>query len=54
MVVLVDAHAVGHSLGAVLGEDGGTRIALLLGVVPICLIALEVQVELTRLHLRFL
>ena len=35
-------------------EDGSTRVALLLGIVPITLVALELQVKLSCLHLRFL
>ena len=54
MVVLVDTDAIGHAERLVLGEDGRARIAFLLGIVPIGLIALELQVQLTGLHLCFL
>ena len=54
VVVVVDAHAVGDRQGLVPGEDGGAGIAFLLGGVPINVVALEGQVELSGLHLCFL
>lgn len=54
VVMLLDAYAVGYVLGYVLGEDGRTRIAFLFGVVPIGVVAWEIQVELTGLQFCFL
>ena len=54
MIVVVDADAIGHIEGFVLGKDGCAGVAFLLGIVPIRLIAIELQVQLTGLHLRFL
>ena len=54
MVVHIDADAIRHAQGLVLREDGRTRVALLLGIVPVALIALKLQVKLSGLHLRLL
>ena len=54
VVVLVDADAISHAERLVTGKDGSTRIALLVGIVPIRLIALKGQIELSFLHLRLL
>ena len=54
MVVLVDANAVLHRQGFVTREDGSTRVAFLLGVVPVRLVSVELQVQLSLLHLRLL
>ena len=54
VVVLVDAYAVAHAEWLVLGEDGCTRIAFLVGIVPVGLVSVERQVKLTCLQLGFL
>ena len=54
MVMLLDTKAVSNAHGRVARENGGTRVAFLLGVVPIALIPVEGNVELSLLHLRFL
>ena len=54
MVVLVDAYAVADGERLVAGIDGGSGIAFLVGIVPEALIAIELQVELSCLHLRLL
>ena len=54
MVVLVDANAVAHAQGLMARVDGCSRIAFLLGIVPIRLVTWELQVELPFLHLRLL
>ena len=54
VIVLVDTDAIGHAERLVTGEDGCARIALLFGIVPIRLIALEGEIELPLLHLRLL
>ena len=35
-------------------EDGGARVAFLLGIVPVRLVSFERQIELSRLHFRLL
>ena len=54
MVVLVNTDAIAHVQRLVLGEDRRTAIAFLLGIVPVRCITLELQVQLSCLHLRFL
>ena len=54
MVVLIDAQSVGDGDWRPSREDGRTRIAFLLGVIPIALVAVEGDVKLTLLHLRLL
>ena len=51
VVVLVDADAVGHVERLVAGEDGCSGIAFLVGGVPVALVAFELEVELSGLHL---
>ena len=54
VVVLIDANTISHTERLVTGKDGSTGITLLIGIVPIRLIALEGQIELSFLHLRLL
>ena len=54
MVVQVDPDAIGYAQGMMLREDSSTGIAFLLGIVPITLVTLEMQIELSCLHLRLL
>ena len=54
VIVQVDTDAIGHAEGLMTREDSGTRVTLLLGIVPITLVTLELQVELSGLHLRLL
>jgi len=54
VVVLLDAHAIGHIDRLMSGIYSGARVAFLLRVVPEGLIARETQVELSLLHLRLL
>ena len=54
VVVFFEAEAVGYIDGGMSGEDGSSRVAFLLGVVPIGGLAWEFQVELSGLHLCFL
>ena len=54
VVVKVDADAIAHAQRCVAGEDCRARIAFFVGIVPIRLIALEVQVKLSGLHFGFL
>ena len=54
MVVQVDADAITHAEWLVLGVDGRTRVAFLIGIVPERLITLEREIELSSLHLRLL
>ena len=54
MVVLINPYAIGHAQWVVLGKDSRTTVAFLIGIVPIALIALKGQVELTSLHFCFL
>ena len=54
VVVLIDTDTIGHIERLVAGKDGGTRIAFLIGIVPIRLIALKGQIKLSFLHLRLL
>ena len=54
VIVHLDADAVGHTLRLMLREDGCATVAFLLGIVPIALIALESQIQLSLLHLRLL
>ena len=54
VVVLINAQAVGHAQRSVLGENRRSAVAFLVGIVPVRLIAVESQIELTGLHLRFL
>ena len=51
VVVFIYAHTINDAQRLVLGEDGGTGVALLVGVVPVALIALEGDVQLALLHL---
>ena len=54
MVVRIDADAIGDIERLVFCEDGCARIAFLIGIVPIALVALEGHIELSGLHLRLL
>ena len=54
VIVLLDAKPVGHCDWRLAREDCGARVAFLLCVVPIGLIAWETQLELSLLQLRFL
>ena len=54
VVVFVDAEAVADGQGFMARIDGSSRIALLVGIRPIALIAFKLKVELSGLHLRFL
>ena len=54
MVMLINAQAVGNSHRLVLRIDGSARVSLLLGIVPVRAIAIEIQIQLSLLHLRFL
>ena len=54
VVVLLHAHTVAHAQWLVAGIDGCARISLLLGIVPVAFVAIELQVELTFLHLGLL
>ena len=54
VVVLVDADAVADGEWLMACIDGGSRIAFLVGIVPKALITIELQVELSCLHLRLL
>ena len=54
MVVLVDAQPVADAERLVLRENRRARIAFLFGRIPVALVALEREVELSRLHLRLL
>ena len=51
VVVLVDADSVCNAQRLMLGEYGRTRIALLVGIVPVRLVAVEREVQLSLLHL---
>ena len=53
-VVMFHVNAIADVERLVAGIDGGARVAFLLGVVPVRLITLELQVELSGLHLGFL
>ncbi|SCJ62472.1 Uncharacterised protein [uncultured Ruminococcus sp.] len=54
MVVFVDAHAVRAGQGLAFRKDGRAAVALPVGVVPILLVAGQVQINLTFLELCFL
>ena len=54
MVVLVDTDSVADIHRMMLRIDGRSAVAFLVGIVPIALISIELQVELSGLHLRFL
>ena len=54
VVVYVDADAQLHVQRLMTGEDRRTRVAFLVGIIPIAVVALERQVQLTGLHLRLL
>ena len=54
VVMLVNSYAVCDIQWLVSCEDSRTRISLLLGIVPVGLISLKFEVELSRLHLGFL
>ena len=54
VVVLIDADAVGNRQRLMAGEDGCSGVAFLVGGVPVALVAIELEVELSGLHLRFL
>ena len=51
MVMLLHAHAVGHLQRLLLGEDGRAGIAFLFRIVPVLMIAWQIQFHLPRLHL---
>ena len=53
-VVFRNADAIGHAEWLVLREDSCAAIPFLLGIVPIALIAVESDVQLTLLHLGLL
>ena len=50
-VVLGDAEIVAHGQGRAAGEYRRAGVALALGVIPILMIAVELQLDLTGLHL---
>ena len=52
--MLLDAHAVAHTQWLVAAVDGSTRVAFLLGIVPVGTVALKFKVQLTSLHLGLL
>ena len=54
MVVLVNTDTVCHAERLVAGEYSRSAIAFLVGIVPIRLIPVEGEVELSLLHLRLL
>lgn len=54
VVVQVNANAVSYVNGLVLSEDSGTRIAFLVSIVPVTLIAGELHVNLSCLKFGFL
>ena len=53
-VVLLDVESVGHAERFAAREDGRARIAFLLGIVPVGLVSVKREVELSLLHLGFL
>src|SRR5699024_2783995 len=54
VAVEVVAEAVGHRQGLLLGENGRAGVALLVGVVPVLVVARQVQLQLARLELGLL
>ena len=54
VVVLFHADPVGHVQGDMARVDGGAGIALFLRIVPVGVVAKEIQVELSLLQFRFL
>ena len=54
MVVFCYSDAIADTQWLVSGEDGGTRIAFLLGKVPVAVVTCKCYVELSFLHLGFL
>ena len=54
VVMLVNAHAEGDTEGGETGVGGSAAVAFLLSIVPVALVAEEIEVELTGLHLGLL
>lgn len=54
MVVKIDANTVFNIQRLVLGKYRCTRITFLIGIIPVTIVAIKREIELTFLHLRFL